>query len=68
MKCTCVIEEGRIADLCDIHRKAVTETYNRAIDSAARTVMNATNQAWLVERVRGMRVSEPHKRGEGCED
>ena len=68
MKCTCVIEGNQITELCDIHRAAGTQTHNAAIDSVARMIMNATNERWLVERVRGMKASEPYKRCQNCDD
>jgi len=68
MPCTCVIVGSRIASLCDIHHAAQLDSYNRAIESAALTVMNACNDGWLVQRVRGMKVSAPYKRCEGCDD
>jgi hypothetical protein len=68
MPCTCTIEGGKITTLCEIHLEAASVNYNNAIEAAAKRIMFSTNDPWLVNKIRELKVAVENKRCEACDD
>lgn len=56
--CTCVIENGELKSLCDLHRAETIKAHNRAIETACKLLVNQGVDVWLVKKVRELMLKE----------